>query len=438
MAIVHTRRELRLAGRINLVVVSTLILGLGLVAYLFASSLAQSRESLSDTYLQREADILYLSIENFMMPGEAPIAAMFFEDVSGLGSGFELALYRRNGVPAFSDNATITQVNANLQLQKFSQRLGPSSMPSMSPDRNYFDRAVAIPPESVFFTIEAGGRTYKRVYRPLLNLPKCTTCHGSDHTIRGVIDIQADLSDVVREQAITVAASIGGFALMALVLAAIIGRILRSVVVLPVLAIGRLCQNVTGGDFTGRVNVDRKDEIGGLADTVNEMVEGLRERSELTKYVSAGTISSLASDQGPTRAERTLLFSDVRGFTAYTELHGAEAIVTVLNRMLERQASIVTSHGGDIDKFVGDEVVAVFSGDDAPQRAALAAIDIMEAVAAGPPTSTSYGRYRYSLRAGYPWHARFQPAGRLYRGRRCRQRGGQAVFKSKEWADSCL
>lgn len=377
-------RPLGLAGRINLVVVSTLIAGLGLVAYLFATNLTSARENLVDSNLQRQSDILYLSIENFMMPGEAPIAATFFEDVAGLGSGYALGLYRRDGSAAFSDDRTIDRVNGVLGREQFLKRAQGQGLPPMGPpEADPFSQATSIPPESVFFSFDGDGRSYKRVYRPLLNLPKCVACHGSDHTIRGVLDIRVDVSDVVRDERVTVSASAGGFVIMALTLAAIIGRILRSLVVGPVQAIGKLCVDVTGGNFTGRVDVSRNDEIGGLATTVNNMVQGLRERYELTKYVSAGTISSLASGQEPRRVERTLLFTDVRGFTAYTERHGADAILVVLNGMLEKQASIITAHGGDIDKFVGDAVVAVFSGDDAPVRAVEASLTIQQAVAKG-------------------------------------------------------
>jgi len=378
---------LGLAGRINLVVVSTLVAGLGIVAYLFASNLTTARENLVNNNLQRQSDILYLSIENFMMPGEAPIAATFFEDVAGLGTGYALGLYRRDGSAAFSDDKTIDTVNLILGREQFLKRVQGQGLPPMGPpESGPFSQATSIPPESVFFSVEEAGEYYKRVYRPLLNLPKCTACHGSDHTIRGVLDIRVDVSNVVRDERITIAASAGGFVVMALTLAAVIGRILRSLVVGPVRAIGRLCMDVTGGNFSGRVDVRRNDEIGGLATTVNNMVQGLRERYELTKYVSAGTISSLASGQEPRRVERTLLFTDVRGFTAYTERHGAEAILGVLNGLLEKQASIVTAHGGDIDKFVGDAVVAVFSGEDAPVRAVQASIAIQKAIAEGAKT----------------------------------------------------
>jgi adenylate cyclase len=383
MAHARSSRPLGLAGRINVVVVTTLVVGLGLVAYLFATNLSAMRQNLVDMNLKRESDILYLSIENFMMPGEAPIAARFFEAVAGLGSGYKLGLYRRDGSAAFADNATILRVNANLGRERFPLRSSGTGLPPMGPpETETFKRATSIPPESVFFSFDESDRSYKRVYRPLLNLPKCAGCHGSDHTIRGVLDIRADVSDIVRAEAITIAASAAGFVAIAVTLAAVIGRILRSLVVGPVRAIGKLCMDVTAGDFSGRVDVKREDEIGGLANTVNDMVQGLRERYELTKYVSSGTISSLASSQEPKRVERTLLFTDVRGFTSYTERHGVEAILGVLNGLLEKQSTIIAGYGGDIDKFVGDAIVAVFSGADAPDRSVQAAIAIQAALAA--------------------------------------------------------
>jgi adenylate cyclase len=76
----------------------------------------------------------------------------------------------------------------------------------------------------------------------------------------------------------------------------------------------------------------------------------------------------------------TVLFSDVRGFTSYAESVPAEAVVELLNRVLEAQAEVVQRHGGDIDKFVGDELMAVFTGDDAPVRAARCGVEMVEAV----------------------------------------------------------
>ena len=52
----------------------------------------------------------------------------------------------------------------------------------------------------------------------------------------------------------------------------------------------------------------------------------------------------------------------------------------LLNRFLQAQSDVVEKYGGDIDKFVGDQLMAVFVAEQAAERAVLAAIEMIEAV----------------------------------------------------------
>lgn len=383
MAMKHPRERgrggLSLAGRINLIVSLALAAGMGLAAFAFAAGMVNARRSLSADALAREADIFHASISNLMLVGEAPVAVKFFRDAAALDERFRVGLYRRDGQGAFSDNDTIETVNKTLAREAFQPRLS-SALPVSPPEWPYFDGASGMPPETVLFRLGEGGKTWDRIYRPLLNLPNCAQCHGADHAVRGVIDLRMDVSGLLRSQALTVAGTVLGFLVLVSALSAVIGRFMRRVVVDPVAAIARVCSAVTSGDFSGRVDAVGDDEVGRLGGTVNQMAAGLYERFQLTKYVSAGTISSIAGTQEPARVHRTLLFTDVRGFTSYTETHGAEAIVGVLNRLLDEQARVIGSWGGDIDKFVGDEVVAVFAGDGAAPRSLRAAWEIQKSV----------------------------------------------------------
>jgi adenylate cyclase len=106
------------------------------------------------------------------------------------------------------------------------------------------------------------------------------------------------------------------------------------------------------------------------------MIEGLYERFVLSRYVSSSTIASLA-ESGPSRSEvLTFLFSDIRGFTSFTERNDPAVVVDTLNRVLNDQTEIITADGGDIDKYVGDEIVAVFRGETAGNAAVQAALEI--------------------------------------------------------------
>jgi adenylate cyclase len=380
-----SRRGASITLKVDLILLAVLSIGVGAALAAFAAALVSSLDGLTGRNLEQQGRLLHAAVESFMLPGDAPIAVGFFGQVAQTSPESRIVLFRRDGKKAFSDNETIDRVNSNLKRIRFQRREGPSAAaetwsPVTAGPR--FEEAAGMPPRDVSLreedgSILAGGRSYFRAYRPLLNLPKCVICHGSDHTVRGVIDIRSDVTHVVRSQVLAVVLAGALFVLLVGALALVLGAFLRRTVLDPVRAIGRLCSQVTEGRFEGRVEARGGDEIAELGRTVNGMVVGLRERHELTKYVSEGTIGAIAKGQEPHRLLRTLLFTDIRGFTSYTERFPAEHVVSVLNAILEAESEAIHSAHGDIDKFVGDEVVAVFSGEDAPIRACACALAIM-------------------------------------------------------------
>jgi class 3 adenylate cyclase len=71
--------------------------------------------------------------------------------------------------------------------------------------------------------------------------------------------------------------------------------------------------------------------------------------------------------------EVTVLFSDIRGFSTIAERLGARDIADVIGRHLSAMAEVIAAHGGTIDKFQGDAVMAIFGAPDPlPDHPALA------------------------------------------------------------------
>jgi adenylate cyclase len=116
------------------------------------------------------------------------------------------------------------------------------------------------------------------------------------------------------------------------------------------------------------------------------MVHELREKCHLQKFVSRQTIDAVRKSTlegvklGGERKIATVFFSDIRGFTSYSENVEPERVVTMLNKCLATQAQIVKECTGDIDKYVGDELVAVFEGPDMVKNAVRAAIRVQNAM----------------------------------------------------------
>jgi adenylate cyclase len=60
------------------------------------------------------------------------------------------------------------------------------------------------------------------------------------------------------------------------------------------------------------------------------------------------------------KCDSSILFADIRGFTAYCESKEPEEIIERLNELFEIITKVVIEHGGHVDKFIGDSVLAVF------------------------------------------------------------------------------
>ena len=130
-------------------------------------------------------------------------------------------------------------------------------------------------------------------------------------------------------------------------------------------------QRVRAGDLGARVPVLGTDETGLLAASFNSMVDGLREREALHEAFGAFVDPALADrvlQEGTIlRGEEvdvTVLFLDIRGFTAFAERAGAAEAVARLNEFYELVVPIIVEHGGHANKFVGDGLLAVFGAPD--------------------------------------------------------------------------
>ncbi len=135
------------------------------------------------------------------------------------------------------------------------------------------------------------------------------------------------------------------------------------------------------------------DELGELAHDFNLMARGLEEREQMRAafgtYVDKEVAALILSGQFPeegVEVDVSIMFCDVRGFTSYAENAPATEVVATLNRLFSVMVPIVDEHGGHVDKFIGDGLLAVFGAPetyaDHADRAVAAAREIVAATAA--------------------------------------------------------
>jgi adenylate cyclase len=156
-----------------------------------------------------------------------------------------------------------------------------------------------------------------------------------------------------------------------------------NVITIPIDLLVDGVQRVEKEDFSEPVPVVTNDEIGKLTGAFNHLVENLQERLLMLKFVSSATLDAIKKDitriePGGERRTITVFFSDIRGFTSWSEKNTPEQVIDMLNNLLSFQADIVQRLGGDVDKFVGDELIAVFNGPKKDQLAVQAAIEIQQ------------------------------------------------------------
>jgi adenylate cyclase len=138
-------------------------------------------------------------------------------------------------------------------------------------------------------------------------------------------------------------------------------------------------RRVEHGNLDVHVPVDDLGELGRLAEGVNDLVVGLRERDAIrdlfTKQVGPTDLAELASASGvdsPGQSrEVTVLFVDLRGYTRYAEQHEPAEVVAMLNRFFGVVVAVVAREGGWINKFEGDAALCLFGApQDEPDHAA--------------------------------------------------------------------
>ncbi|MBI1794770.1 MAG: GAF domain-containing protein [Chloroflexi bacterium] len=150
-----------------------------------------------------------------------------------------------------------------------------------------------------------------------------------------------------------------------------------------------------GGSVDWRFNLSPLKDAGqktqGLAIVLDDMTERKKleaQRRLLERMVSPAMLDQIDPNSlqiGGKKADITILFADIRGFTSYSERQSPEKLVAVLNRYLAAAAEAVLEHEGTVDKFLGDAIMAWYNAPiiqpDHTLRAVKTALSIRNAIA---------------------------------------------------------
>ena len=146
---------------------------------------------------------------------------------------------------------------------------------------------------------------------------------------------------------------------------------------------------VSNGNIDTKIKIETNDEIGRLSDIFNNMLNDLKTKFHLEKFVSKSTRSMINKKKDTSTSIKlgrtgkknlAFIFSDIRGFTAFSEKNEPETVIEILNLYLDLQAKIIKSKKGDIDDYVGDEIMAHFGGEQKADTTIETALQIMREI----------------------------------------------------------
>ncbi|MBK9035769.1 MAG: adenylate/guanylate cyclase domain-containing protein [Myxococcales bacterium] len=195
------------------------------------------------------------------------------------------------------------------------------------------------------------------------------------------VDVRATRLAAIKREAAVVALAVLAIALVALVvLAMVVARSVRT----PLARMVEATNAIASGQLQVRAGLHRSDEFGVVGRRFDEMAHGLEEREFIKatfgQYVSPELVERMLVDRSQAvrgqRRHAAVMFVDVRRFTTLAEGLAPEEVVALLNDYLDQMTTVITRHGGRIDKFIGDAIMADWGSLDdgaAPEAAAVAA-----------------------------------------------------------------
>ncbi len=145
----------------------------------------------------------------------------------------------------------------------------------------------------------------------------------------------------------------------------------------PIRRLSVATTQVAKENFAHRVDISSSDEFAKLGGSFNQMIAGLGEKQKIRSAFDKSVSKEVADhmlDQGVelggTKQYATILFADIRGFTALSESLDEKSLINLLNDYFTQVNGCIIEQQGVIDKFIGDAVMALFGTPIANEQSA--------------------------------------------------------------------
>jgi serine/threonine-protein kinase len=221
-------------------------------------------------------------------------------------------------------------------------------------------QAASMPAESEDVRLPLKGETFQAIFAPLTSANNeavglFAALRSRDRELAGFRSFQRS---VLLVGLLGVAVAVGA------------SHFLASGIARPLRKLVTVTDRIREGDYSSDVDAPAGGEIGALASAFRSLLGELREKQVMEKFLSKSAAEMIQkTDTGEVasgeRRPVTVLFSDLKAHAAFKEgTEDPQDVLRKVNHSLSRQAELVERYGGQVDKFVGDRMMAIFKGED--------------------------------------------------------------------------
>jgi class 3 adenylate cyclase/HAMP domain-containing protein len=391
----------RLAIKIGLLIVAVLILGFGVSTLVTIQRESAALVEQNKVAARRLTATLVASIEGAMLQGRPDVTRQMLQELRASSPIQGVTIYRRNGVEAFTDLATATEVakTGNLSPEVMEALSRMQRAPGARMSGPLFAQALETQKTQESVEVEANASLFTLHY-PIPNRDACQDCHGSDHKVRAVVRVATSMEPVFAEVRRHRNRQVLIGILTIFSAAGVLTVAMRSVVVRPIAALAATARRVGEGDFTVRAAEGARDEIGELGAAFNEMTSRLARahddlatkntelegalhnlqesrkrlelleqlKGELAKFVPEAVKRLLEQNPNATELEKktvevSVLFLDIAGYTKLSEQLEARKLNQLVQTYFSSYLEIIQGQHGDVNETAGDGLMVIFQSD---------------------------------------------------------------------------
>jgi class 3 adenylate cyclase len=238
---------------------------------------------------------------------------------------------------------------------------------------DYFERYL---PRPGFEALLAQGQTkilrYQDAYSQWIS--SFSPIRSADGTVEGLLEVTRD-GNLFSELQANLLSGLLESLLLAMVALSLVSWFSTWWLLTSISSLRHGAARVREGDYSVQVDIQSRDEIEDLGKAFNQMTDRISEQVQTVsrlnqanaKFVPSEVLSFLGKDSildirlgDQVQKEMTVLFSDIRSFTALSERMDPAENFAFINSYLRKMGPLIREHGGFIDKYIGDAIMALF------------------------------------------------------------------------------